>query len=49
LEIIEQQRIIRELFGFVPRLRDIYILVEVELESCFIQFYKHELHQKLHV
>jgi hypothetical protein len=36
LKGIEQQLIIRELNSSMPRLRDIWVPVEVEIESCCV-------------
>jgi hypothetical protein len=49
LEIIKQQRIIKELPSLVPRLGDIWIPLEVKVESFCIQFYNHELDHKIQV
>jgi hypothetical protein len=49
LEITKQQRIAKELSISIPRLGNIWIFIEIELESYFIQFYRPKLDQKLHV
>jgi hypothetical protein len=49
LEIIKQQRIIKELASLILRLGDIWIPLEVEVKSYCIQFYKPKLDHKIQV
>jgi hypothetical protein len=49
LEIIKQQRIIKELLSLILRLGDIWIPLEVEIKSCCMQFYKPEFDHKIQV
>jgi hypothetical protein len=49
LDTIEQHKIIRELPSSMPRIWDIWIPIEIEVEPYCIHFYKLELDHKIWV
>jgi hypothetical protein len=42
-------KIIRKLNSSIPKLGDIWVIVEMELESCCAQFYKPKIDNKIRI